>query len=118
MTNTLNTPIEAIERELPIIIDTYSIRRGSGGDGKYKGGDGIVRVYKFLSKATASVITERRRFAPYGVLGGKPGKKGKNILIGNKKVRELPPKATFGVKKGDILIIETPGGGGWGKRKR
>ncbi len=116
MTNTLNTPIEAIERELPIMIDTYSIRRGSGGDGRYRGGDGITRAYRFLSKATVSLITERRIFAPYGILGGKPGKRGRNILIRNKKSEKIPPKATFDVGKGDILRIETPGGGGWGKR--
>jgi N-methylhydantoinase B len=116
MTNTLNTPIEAIERELPVMLDIYSIRRGSGGVGKYRGGDGIVRGYKFLSKATVSLITERRIFAPYGILGGKSGKRGKNILIRNKKSRVLPPKATFDVGKGDILRIETPGGGGWGKK--
>ncbi len=116
MTNTLNTPIEAIERELPVMIDAYSIRRGSGGDGKYRGGDGIVRGYKFLSKATVSLITERRIFAPYGILGGKSGKRGRNILIRSKKSKVIPPKTTFDVGKGDILRIETPGGGGWGKR--
>jgi len=118
MTNTLNTPIEALERELPIMIGTYSIRRASGGDGKYRGGDGIVRGYKFLSKSTVCVITERRRLAPYGLLGGKPGKKGKNILIRNKKSKLIPPKATFEAKKADILRIETPGGGGWGKKQK
>lgn len=117
MTNTLNTPVESLERELPVMIDTYSIRRGSGGDGKYRGGDGIVRAYKFLSKATVTLITERRRFAPYGVQGGKPGKRGKNILLRNKKVKELPAKTTFKARRGDIVKIETPGGGGWGKKK-
>ena len=117
MTNTLNTPVESLERELPVMIDTYSIRRGSGGDGKYRGGDGIVRAYKFLSKATVTLITERRRFAPYGVQGGKPGKRGKNILLRNKKVKELPSKTTFEARRGDIVKIETPGGGGWGKKK-
>jgi N-methylhydantoinase B/oxoprolinase/acetone carboxylase alpha subunit len=116
MTNTLNTPIEAIERELPIMMDAYTLRKGSGGDGKYKGGEGIVRSYKFLTESTVSIITERRRFAPYGIFGGKPGKKGKNILMRNKKSKEIPPKATFKVKKGDILRVETPGGGGWGKK--
>jgi len=117
MTNTLNTPVESLERELPVMIDTYSIRRGSGGDGKYRGGDGIVRAYKFLSKATVTLITERRRFAPYGIQGGKPGKRGKNILLRNKKVKELPSKTTFEARRGDIVKIETPGGGGWGKKK-
>lgn len=117
MTNTLNTPVESLERELPVMIDTYSIRRGSGGGGKYRGGDGIVRAYKFLSKATVTLITERRRFTPYGVQGGKPGKRGKNILLRNKKVKELPSKTTFEARRGDIVKIETPGGGGWGKKK-
>lgn len=115
MTNTLNTPIEAIERELPVMIETYSVRRGSGGDGRYRGGDGIIRAYRFLSKTTVSIITERRRFSPYGILGGKPGKRGRNTLIRDKGSETLPPKATFEVRRGDILRIETPGGGGWGK---
>jgi N-methylhydantoinase B len=114
MTNTLNTPIEALERELPVMIDTYSIRRGSGGKGKYRGGDGVIRAYKFLSRATVSIITERRIFAPYGLCGGKPGRRGKNLLIRSKKNITLPPKATFKAKKGDIVLIKTPGGGGWG----
>ena len=116
MTNTLNTPIEALERELPIRIDEYSIRKGSGGSGKYKGGNGITRGYKFLSDARVSLITERRKFAPYGVYGGSPGKKGRNTLIRNNKLNILPAKVSLGVKKGDNLRIETPGGGGWGKR--
>ncbi|HSE83523.1 MAG TPA: hydantoinase B/oxoprolinase family protein, partial [Thermodesulfobacteriota bacterium] len=116
MTNTLNTPIEAIERELPVMIDTYSIRRGSGGVGKYRGGDGVVRGYKFLTQATVTMITERRISAPYGVQGGEPGGKGKNILIRDGISKRMPPKATLKVNKGDILRIETPGGGGWGKK--
>ncbi|MBI2487244.1 MAG: hydantoinase B/oxoprolinase family protein [Deltaproteobacteria bacterium] len=116
MTNTLNTPVESLERELPIMIDTYSIRRGSGGNGKYRGGDGIIRAYKFLSKSTVTLITERRRFAPYGVQGGKPGKRGRNVLIRDKKSKLTSPKLTIKVKKGDIVRIETPGGGGWGKK--
>lgn len=116
MTNTLNTPIEALERELPIRIDEYSIRTGSGGSGKYKGGDGIIREYNFLSDARVSLITERRKFAPYGVHGGKPGKKGRNTLIRNDERNILPAKVSLDVKKGDNLRIETPGGGGWGKK--
>lgn len=116
MTNTLNTPIEALERELPIRIDEYSIRTGSGGIGKYKGGDGITREYKFLSDARVSLITERRKFAPYGVCGGKSGRKGRNSLIRNNNLNILPAKVSLDVKKGDHLRIETPGGGGWGKR--
>ncbi len=114
MTNTLNTPVEALERELPVMIRSYTIRRRSGGAGTYKGGDAIVREFKFLKKATVSLITERRRFSPYGLTDGKHGKRGKNSLIVRNKVTKLPPKCTFEVKKGDIISIETPGGGGWG----
>ncbi len=117
MTNTLNTPIEALERELPVMIDSYSVRKGSGGRGKFKGGDGIVRKYRFLSGATVSLITERRKSAPYGIKGGEQGKKGKNILIRRGKSSVLPPKSTFTVRKGDVLEIRTPGGGGWGRPK-
>ncbi len=115
MTNTLNTPVESLERELPVILNLYSIRKNSGGKGRYNGGDSIVREYKFLSTATVSMITERRNYAPYGIVGGKPGKKGKNTLIRGKKENILKPKATFEVKKGDSIRIETPAGGGWGK---
>lgn len=117
MTNTLNTPVEALERELPIMINSYTIRRNSGGGGRFKGGDAIKREFKFLEKATVSLITERRRIAPYGLMGGEKGKRGKNRLIRNNKVKTLPPKYIFEAKKGDIITIETPGGGGWGRKK-
>ncbi len=115
MTNTLNTPVESLERELPVMLNSYSIRKNSGGKGRYKGGDSIVREYKFLSPATVSIITERRNFAPYGIEGGKPGKRGKNTFIKRNKESMLEPKATFEVNKGDSVRIETPAGGGWGK---
>jgi N-methylhydantoinase B len=114
MTNTLNTPIEALERELPVMINSYTIRRQSGGRGRFKGGDAIKREFKFLKNATVSLITERRKIAPYGLVGGEKGKKGKNSLIGKNNIEPLPPKCMFEVKKGDIISIETPGGGGWG----
>ncbi len=117
MTNTLNTPVESLERELPVMLNSYSIRKNSGGQGKFKGGDSIIREYKFLSPATVSMITERRKFAPYGIEGGKPGKRGKNILTRRNKVRPIEPKATFDARKGDSIRIETPGGGGWGKKE-
>ncbi len=117
MTNTLNTPIEAIERELPVMIQSYSIRKRSGGKGQYVGGNGIVREYKFLTGAVSSIITERRKHAPYGIEGGAKAKKGKNILVNNKGSNTLPPKSIFTIKKGSILRIETPGGGGWGRQK-
>ncbi len=117
MTNTLNTPIESLERELPVILNSYSIRKNSGGQGKYRGGDSIVREYKFLSDTTVSMITERRKFAPYCIEGGGVGKKGKNTLIRKGAVSRITPKASFKVKKGDSIRIETPAGGGWGKPK-
>ncbi len=115
MTNTLNTPIESLERELPVMLNSYSIRKNSGGRGKYKGGDSIIREYKFLSDATVSMITERRKFSPYGIKDGKPGRKGKNTLIRKSKTTTIGPKASFKVKKGESIRIETPAGGGWGK---
>jgi len=118
MTNTLNTPIESLERELPILIDSYSIRANSGGKGKYNGGDGITRSFKFLTDVTLTLITDRRVNAPYGIKGGSRGKKGINSIVidGNKKV--LQPKTSLKLKKGSILKIETPGGGGWGKARQ
>ncbi len=115
MTNTLNTPIEATEREFPVRIESYSIRKESGGKGKFKGGDGIVREYRFIEPATVSVITERRKYRPWGAHGGKDGKSGKNFLIRNGEKTELSGKQSFEAEEGDILRIETPGGGGWGK---
>ena len=99
------------------MLNSYSIRRNTGGKGKYNGGDSIIREYKFLSKATVSMITERRKFSPYGIEGGKPGKRGKNTLIRRDKASKIDPKATFEVKNGDSIRIETPGGGGWGHPK-
>jgi len=114
MTNTLNTPIESLERELPVMLNSYSIRKSSGGKGEFCGGDSIIREYKFLSKTTVSMITERRKFSPYGSNGGGVGKKGKNSFIRGGETTRIEPKATFEVKNKDIIRIETPGGGGWG----
>lgn len=115
MTNTLNTPIEALEQLYPVIIEEYSIRRNSGGKGKYKGGEGIIRKYKFLSPLTVSLLTERRKHLPYGLEGGESGKAGENWLIRNGRKILLPGKCVVKVKPGDILVIMTPGGGGYGK---
>jgi len=109
MTNTRNTPIEAFERASPVRITEYSVRRGSGGAGRWRGGDGLVREYEFQADAQASIISDRRITRPYG-LGGGAGKAGRNTLNG----RALPGKANFAVRKGDRLRIETPGGGGRG----
>ena len=115
MTNTLNTPVEALEKELPILINSYSVRQGSGGNGKYKGGNGIVREFQFLTDAEATIITDRRKHSPYGVNGGSKGKKGNNSLVSGNKTKKLPAKKSFKIKPGEILRIETPGGGRLGK---
>jgi len=115
MTNTRNTPVEALEHNLPIRMRRYSLRQGSGGDGRFRGGDGIVREFEFLAPARVNILSERRKFVPYGLDGGCPGKTGSNILIRGGKRRLLSSKASFQVKKGDRVRIETPGGGGYGK---
>jgi N-methylhydantoinase B len=110
MSNTLNTPVEALELEFPLRAVEYSIRRGSGGDGAHRGGDGVVRELEALDEMTYSLITERRRHAPPGAAGGSPGARGHNLVNG----QELPGKATGTLRRGDRLRIETPGGGGYG----
>ncbi|MDP3064616.1 MAG: hydantoinase B/oxoprolinase family protein [Chloroflexota bacterium] len=119
MTNTMNTPIEALEFVYPMRLRRYSLRRGSGGAGQYRGGDGIIRDLEFMARATVTVLSERRKRAPYGLQGGEPGALGENVLLrgGVEEVR-LPGKATFEVAPGDVLSIRTPGGGGWGKPAR
>lgn len=115
MTNTLNTPVEALEYTLPLRVLEYGLRENSGGVGKFRGGNGIRRVYEFTSPATVTLNSERRRKAPYGLKSGKPGKSGRNVLVHNLKEQELAGKSTVQVQSGDRLIVETPGGGGWGK---
>lgn len=110
MTNTLNTPIEVLEMSFPIRIVRYGIRRGSGGAGQRRGGDGIVREFEFLAPAQATILSERRRHAPWGVQGGAAGVCGANWLNG----APLPGKVSMQVTRGDRLRIETAGGGGWG----
>ncbi|MGD9161563.1 MAG: hydantoinase B/oxoprolinase family protein [Desulfobacteraceae bacterium] len=115
MTNTLNTPVEALEYAYPFMVNKYSVRRDTGGKGLHKGGDGTVREIQLLSDAEVTVLSERRAIAPYGLAGGAPGIKGKNIVIRNRKKEEMPGKFTASLCKGDVLRIETPGGGGYGK---
>jgi N-methylhydantoinase B/oxoprolinase/acetone carboxylase alpha subunit len=117
MTNSLNTPLEALENYLPLRIRKYSLRKGSGGTGLNRGGEGIIREYEFLVPAYVTVISERRRFAPYGLQGGKCGKKGKNTFISKGKKFQLASKVNTKVSPGDVLRIETPGGGGYGRKK-
>ncbi len=114
MTNTLNTPIEALEYSYPFMVTEYSIRKNSGGIGKFCGGDGLIREIKLLSDAEITVLSERRKLQPYGLDKGQKGKSGQNIIIKNEKVIMMPPKFNTKVKKGDILRVETPGGGGYG----
>jgi N-methylhydantoinase B len=113
MTNTLNTPIEVLETRLPLRIRRYALRRGSGGGGLRPGGDGLVREFELLAPASGSLLTERRRHAPWGLAGGEPGRMGENRLNGER----LPGKCRLHLKAGDRLCIETPGGGGWGRAR-
>ncbi len=117
MSNTLNTPVEALEFALPIRLRRYALRRGSGGAGKHRGGDGLVREIEFLAPAQVTILSERRRRAPYGLAGGQPGQPGENVLIPSdgSPARRLPGKTSFEVQPGDVLHIGTPGGGGWGE---
>ncbi|MCD4785823.1 MAG: hydantoinase B/oxoprolinase family protein [Candidatus Eremiobacteraeota bacterium] len=116
MTNTRNTPVEAIEVNYPFIISRYEIREGSGGDGDFRGGDGIIREYLFRSPAEVSIISERRKVPPYGLSGGKPGRVGENYHFNSRegKEKKLPGKITLEVGTGDRIRVETPGGGGYG----
>ncbi len=118
MTNTMNTPVEALEADLPVRVARYAVRRGSGGKGARAGGDGIVREIEFLDDAQLTLLTERRTIAPPGANGGGPGRKGLNTIRLGKRTRRLPGKATVRVRPGERLQICTPGGGGWGARKR
>lgn len=110
MTNTLNTPAEVLELELPLRVREHAVRRGAGGAGRHRGGDGLVREIEFLAPATATLLSERRRRGPWGLAGGDDGAPGRNTLNGG----ALPGKCSIVVVAGDRLRIETPGGGGWG----
>jgi N-methylhydantoinase A/oxoprolinase/acetone carboxylase beta subunit/N-methylhydantoinase B/oxoprolinase/acetone carboxylase alpha subunit len=115
MSNTLNTPIEALERDFPVRVRRYAVRRHSGGVGVYRGGDGVVRELEALAPMAYSLITERRRHAPRGAAGGTPGAPGQNVLYERDgTARELAPKRSGTLSPGERLRIETPGGGGFG----
>ncbi|MBN1147362.1 MAG: hydantoinase B/oxoprolinase family protein [Anaerolineales bacterium] len=115
MTNTLNTPAEALEYAYPLRVERYQVRRGSGGAGKFHGGDGIRRDLRLLADAQVTLLSERRRFPPYGLAGGEPGQTGENVLIRDGEELPLPGKGSFELRAGDVLSIRTPGGGGYGK---
>ena len=118
MTNSLNTPVEALENYLPLRIRRYGLRTGSGGRGRTDGGEGIIREYEFPVPARVTIMSERRVFCPYGLRGGAAGKPGRNTLIADGRTVRLGSKADFTVKPGDILRVETPGGGGYGRPAR
>jgi N-methylhydantoinase B/oxoprolinase/acetone carboxylase alpha subunit len=118
MTNTMNTPVEALEVEYPLKVRRYSIRRNSGGAGKYRGGDGILREIELLAPCEVSILSDRRKYPPYGLRGGSAGKTGRNMLIRKRKRTALPSKVSFRGAPGDVVRIETPGGGGFGRPRR
>ena len=111
MTNTRNTSAEEIELHYPLRLRAHAVRKDSGGDGKHLGGSGLIRRYEFLSPTTVTLLTERRKYAPWGVNGGKDGATGQNELNG----KTLSGKERLDVDNGDTLTVSTPGGGGWGK---
>ncbi|MGE0543788.1 MAG: hydantoinase B/oxoprolinase family protein [Dehalococcoidia bacterium] len=117
MTNTLNTPVEALELAFPFRIEEYGLRPHTGGEGRQPGGDGAVRRYRFLAPATVTIVSERRILRPWGLNGGMPATAGENILIHADGTRErLPGKTSFKVSEDEVVEIRTPGGGGWGHR--
>jgi N-methylhydantoinase B len=111
MSNTLNTPVEALELSYPLRVERYALRPGSGGEGRHAGGDGVVRELRVLEDCRVSLIAERRRTAPQGERGGAPGSPGRNLVNGD----EVPAKETCDLRVGDVVTIETPGGGGFGE---
>jgi N-methylhydantoinase B len=110
MSNTLNTPIEALELSYPLRVDRYALRLGSGGAGRFHGGDGVVREVRALEPMRVSLLTQRRALAPKGARGGADGLPGRNLLNGE----GLPAFVTTDLEPGDVVRLETPGGGGWG----
>jgi N-methylhydantoinase B len=111
MTNTLNTPVESLEMHYPLRIIRYQLRRGSGGQGRYRGGDGLVREFQLLANASVTLLTERRQLRPWGLAGGGDAMAGENSLNGEL----LAGKCQLQLKAGDRLMVASAGGGGWGK---
>ena len=114
MSNTRNTPIEALEYNYPIRVIEYRLRRKSGGRGLFRGGDGLTRTVRFQAPVNVTIVSERRKRPPYGLNGGQPGAPGRNLLTRAGQMSVLPGKATVHLDPGDEIRIETPGGGGWG----
>ncbi len=115
MSNTLNTPIEALEHAYPLRVLRHALRRGSGGRGRHAGGEGIEREMAFLTPADVTLLAERRRTGPSGHLGGGDGRPGEDSLVREGVASPLPSKVTFRAEAGDVLRVHTPGGGGWGR---
>ena len=111
MSNTLSTPAEALELGYPLRVERHELRLGSGGAGRFRGGDGVVRELRVLEACRLSLLTERRRHGPRASNGGGPGLPGRNLVNG----REVPAKTTLDLEPGDLIRIETPGGGGYGR---
>jgi 5-oxoprolinase (ATP-hydrolysing) len=116
MTNSRITDPEVLEARFPVLLEEFSIRQGSGGNGKFRGGNGVVRKFRFLKDINAAIISSHRKIPPFGLKGGMPGKCGKNMLIRRDgRVIKVEGQAEFKLKNGDIFVIETPGGGGYGR---
>jgi N-methylhydantoinase B len=118
MTNTLNTPTEVLEHIYPVRVHRYALRNGSGGHGQFPGGEGIVREIEMLADVQAGILSDRRKLRPYGLMGGLPGRPGKNEIIVKGQARRLPSKCTFRALAGATIRVETPGGGGWGPARK
>lgn len=115
MTNSLNTPVEALEYAYPLRVHEYRIRKGSGGKGKQKGGDGVIREIETLAPARMSLLADRRKHGPYGLSGGEPGKPGNATIVRDGRARKIGSKGSWELQAGDRIRIETPGGGGFGE---
>jgi N-methylhydantoinase B len=116
MTNSLNTPAEALEYAYPLRVREYRLRKGSGGKGKHRGGDGVVREIETVVPARMSLLADRRKQGPYGLQGGDDGQAGTNVIIRNGQSQKIRAKGSHELKAGDRIRIETPGGGGWGMK--
>ncbi|RLA71649.1 MAG: 5-oxoprolinase [Epsilonproteobacteria bacterium] len=114
MTNTRITDPEILEQRYPVVLEEFSLRKNSGGKGKWHGGDGLIRSIRFKETMEVSILSERRRYAPHGINGGENGAKGENLLFHKGESNGLEGKVTFKAKRGDILVVKTPGGGGYG----
>ena len=115
MTNTLNTPVEALEYAYPLRVERYELREGTGGAGRHCGGDGVRRDIRALAAAEVTLMTERRTTPPYGLQGGEPGAVGANVKITAHGEEPLPAAAAVRLQAGEVISVRTPGGGGWGR---